>query len=293
MTAPLVPADVDLRDFAYMPLDVQRLRDSQFTATVKPEEFRAGLLLWCAAWHQVPAGSLPDDDMQLAKLAGYGYGLKDWRKVKHGALYGWTKCSDGRLHHKIAAEKALESWESKLKHGHNRYTDRMRKENKRRKELTQSELPILAFDEWKTAGRPEEFRQNGPPIPAESAADSAGITPENPLKGSGSEFKGSKTVKVGVTPTDSARPAGNGHFAIENTGNSSPPGFRTIAEAWQSTPQSVAATAETVNCPRHEGEAYNAWKDRVYSAVEELKRQSQREAVRKKIASDKAQGTSP
>ena len=57
---PLVPAEVDLRDFKYMELDVQMLRDSRFAAEVEPEAFRAGLLLWCASWHQLPAASLPD-----------------------------------------------------------------------------------------------------------------------------------------------------------------------------------------------------------------------------------------
>ena len=26
------------------------------------------MLLWCASWHQVPAASLPDDDIVLARL---------------------------------------------------------------------------------------------------------------------------------------------------------------------------------------------------------------------------------
>ena len=33
---PLVPADVDLRDFPFMPLDVLRLRDSELTMTAIP-----------------------------------------------------------------------------------------------------------------------------------------------------------------------------------------------------------------------------------------------------------------
>src|SRR4051812_27243663 len=96
MIDPLVPPWVDLRDFDDMPLAVKRLRDSKFTAKVKPEEFRSGVLLWCAAWHQVPAGSLPDNDEELAQLAGYGYAIKEWKRVKQGALYGWQPATDGR-----------------------------------------------------------------------------------------------------------------------------------------------------------------------------------------------------
>ena len=54
-----LPADVDLRDFAFMPLEVARLRDSEMAAVADAEIFRCGVLLWCYAWHQVPAGSVP------------------------------------------------------------------------------------------------------------------------------------------------------------------------------------------------------------------------------------------
>ncbi|MFX7021136.1 DUF1376 domain-containing protein, partial [Acinetobacter baumannii] len=78
---PLIDSDVDLRDFAYMPLDVVRFRDSDFTAITDGEAFKAGVLLWCASWHQVPAGSLPNDDRILANLAGFGRFIGEWVKV--------------------------------------------------------------------------------------------------------------------------------------------------------------------------------------------------------------------
>ena len=65
---PLVPADVDLRDFQYMPLDVVRLRDSSLAAKASGEEFRAAVLLWYVSWHQKPPASLPDDDEELASF---------------------------------------------------------------------------------------------------------------------------------------------------------------------------------------------------------------------------------
>ncbi len=98
MTSPLVPEDVDLQDFAYMPLDVRRLRDSDLAAMETPESCWAAVLLWAASWHQVPAASLPDDDRVLSNLAGYGRVVSEWQKVKEGALRGWVKCSDGRLY---------------------------------------------------------------------------------------------------------------------------------------------------------------------------------------------------
>lgn len=110
---PLVPAEVDLRSFPFMPLYVQQLRDSKIASIATGDEFRAAVLLWCASWHQVPAASLPDDDIDLAKLSGYGRDLAGWQAVRDRALHGWLKCSDGRFYHPIIADLAMDSWSKK------------------------------------------------------------------------------------------------------------------------------------------------------------------------------------
>ncbi len=155
---PLTPTDCDLRDFQFMPLDVVRLRDSDIAVMVSGEEFRSAVMLWCAAWHQVPAGSLPNDDRSLASLAGYGRAVGEWLKVKEGALRGWIECADARLYHPVVCEKARESWDSKLQHAYDKLVDRLRKLNKRREE---SGLPVVVcppFDVWKSIGRPLESK---------------------------------------------------------------------------------------------------------------------------------------
>ena len=101
MKQPLLPDNIDLRDFQFMPLDVVRLRDSDFTAVSSGEAFRAGIILWSIAWHQVPAGSLPADDQIIASLAGYGRSPKEWQKIRVQAMHGWVECSDGRLYHPV------------------------------------------------------------------------------------------------------------------------------------------------------------------------------------------------
>lgn len=110
---PLTPPDCDLRGFAFMPLDVVRLRDSGLAIEASGDEFRAAVLLWCASWHQVPAASLPDDERALAVLAGYGRDARGWKRVRDGAMRGWVRCSDGRLYHPVIAAKALESMHHK------------------------------------------------------------------------------------------------------------------------------------------------------------------------------------
>ena len=112
---PLVPAEVDLRDFAFMPLDVLRLRDSDLACIEDAEVFRCAVLSWCVSWHQVPAASLPDDDTLLARLLGFGRDVKGWKRVRAaGGMRGWVACSDGRLYHDVVAEKARDAWAAKL-----------------------------------------------------------------------------------------------------------------------------------------------------------------------------------
>jgi Protein of unknown function (DUF1376) len=106
LPAPLTQLDSDLSSFPFMPLDVARLRDCDMTAVATAEEFRAAVMLWCAAWHQKPAASLPNDDRVVARLAGYGNGVKAWLKVKPVALRCFIECSDGRLYHPLIAKKS-------------------------------------------------------------------------------------------------------------------------------------------------------------------------------------------
>jgi len=112
--APLVPAEVDLRDFGFMPLDVRTLLSSSLWIKAKkdPRLGHAAMSLWCESWHQVPAASLPDDDEVLAELARCDE--KEWRRIKDRVLANFVKCDDGRLYHETVAKKALESWSAKV-----------------------------------------------------------------------------------------------------------------------------------------------------------------------------------
>ncbi|MCP4620585.1 MAG: DUF1376 domain-containing protein [Bradyrhizobium sp.] len=110
---PLTGADCDLQDFPFMPLQVARLRDSDLAATEEPEACWYAVLLWAASWHQVPAASLPDDDLVLTRMCGLGRDIKTFRKYRGGALRGFVKCSDGRLYHPVVAEQANRSWSEK------------------------------------------------------------------------------------------------------------------------------------------------------------------------------------
>ncbi|MGE8688611.1 MAG: DUF1376 domain-containing protein [Achromobacter sp.] len=151
LPAPLTPPDCDLRDFAFMPLDVLRLRDSDLAVKADGESFRCAVLLWCASWHQVPAASLPDDDDVLAQLAGFGRVTKEWLRHRDGALRGWVKCADGRLYHPVVAEKATEAWRAKMIQRWKTECARIKKHNQRHG----TDVHVPDLDEWLSLGCPQ------------------------------------------------------------------------------------------------------------------------------------------
>ncbi len=78
-------------------------------------------ILWSASYRQDPAGTLPDDDIQLAKMAGFGVDVAAWQEQRDLALWGWSHCLvedpelaepiRGRLgHRKVIAPVAANSF---------------------------------------------------------------------------------------------------------------------------------------------------------------------------------------
>lgn len=155
---PPVPADCDLTDFRFMPLDVARLRDSDLASNETPDACWAAVLLWAASWHQIPAASIPDDDRWIAKAAGYaqrGRIDREWSRVREGALRGFVKCTDGRLYHPVVAEKAREAWEAKLDQRWRSECARIKKHNDRH---PGANVPKPTFDDWMSQGCPQGHR---------------------------------------------------------------------------------------------------------------------------------------
>ena len=95
----------------FMPLMVGKLFQSDFWLMANRTEKLAALTLWGKSWHQVPAGSIPDNDRILAGMSEMG---DDWASVREMALHGWVKCSDGRLYHPVVCEAALVAYVGRL-----------------------------------------------------------------------------------------------------------------------------------------------------------------------------------
>ena len=108
---PLTPMGCDVSNFPFMPLDIDRLLNSETWILADDSEKVASMTLWLKSWSLIPAASIPNNDKMLAHLSGMG---TKWKKVKEHALRGWVDGGDGRLYHHVVAEKALEAWIEKL-----------------------------------------------------------------------------------------------------------------------------------------------------------------------------------
>lgn len=184
---PMVSAEVDLRDFAFMPLDVLRLRDSDLACVEDAEVFRCAVLSWCVSWHQVPAASLPDDDTLLARLLGFGRDVKGWKRVRAaGGMRGWVLCSDGRLYHEVVAEKARDAWDGKLAQRWRTEAARVKKHNQRHQLEGAAAVQMPEFAEWKAAGCPQGQPLNVPGTTGQSPKGNSDPVPrETASKGQG------------------------------------------------------------------------------------------------------------
>jgi hypothetical protein len=110
---PLTPSDCDLRDLDGFMLNVERLLASELWALATGDELKAALSLWCRAWKQVPAASLPDDEGVLAGFAGVS---KRYFEAHRIIMRGFTKCSDGRFYHATLSADANRAWIKKQRY---------------------------------------------------------------------------------------------------------------------------------------------------------------------------------
>lgn len=131
LPAPLVAEDVDCTDLDGFMLNVERLMASELVALASHEAIAAALFLWCRAWKQKPAASLPNDDRVLAAFAKLP--LQRFKKLRDDVMRGFVLCSDGRFYHRTLAEEATRAYERKQAFKKRRETDAERLRNWRSK----------------------------------------------------------------------------------------------------------------------------------------------------------------
>jgi hypothetical protein len=111
--APLYPLSIGdtLASHEWCEVRFHRLLGSRWRMVMnrQPDAGYFGMLLWFESLRQNPAGTLPDDDDELAALAGLGLDVGRWRDLKaRGALYGWGAC--------LVADPAAEELQPRLMH---------------------------------------------------------------------------------------------------------------------------------------------------------------------------------
>lgn len=198
---PPVPADADLRHYGDMPLEVARLRDSDIASIGDAEAFRCAVMLWCAAWHQVPAGSLPADDATLARMAGLGRDQRTWKRLRAAALRGFREFSDGRLYHRVVCEKVIGGLNSTQLHKWNKACGRVRKDNFGRRKKKLAPLATPDSPEPLTLNWPIEdgsSEGHGPSGNSSGTVTERGKASGEP--GKSSEWKGMDTLPRGAPP---------------------------------------------------------------------------------------------
>lgn len=181
--APLTTAETDVRDLDCMMLNVERLLASELWALATGEEFKAAVGLWCRAWKQIPAGSLPDDQRVLASFAGVTAGR--WARIAEMALRGFVRCADGRLYHRVLCEEAVRAYARKTARRQEAEADLERKRREREDRAAMFEVLRDAGETpaWNTPTR--DLRQRVVAVTAAARRDG----PE-PVTGTG-------TVKTG------------------------------------------------------------------------------------------------
>lgn len=112
---PLVPAQVNLATYPWAPVRMDYFTGHLLALAANPEPFRALVLLMAQAWRQQPAMTLPDNDTQLAAMAGFGRDVAGWTVIRPEVLADWYLARDGRWHHPEFGGWALQAWDSKQK----------------------------------------------------------------------------------------------------------------------------------------------------------------------------------
>ncbi len=111
MTEPLVPAECTMAGNEWFPLHFDRLRKSKWWRRASDTARARNVMMWGEAYKAVPAGSLPDDDDELAEAAGYGMDVAAFIAAKDEIMAPWVLCTDGRWYHPTVCEVVLEAWE--------------------------------------------------------------------------------------------------------------------------------------------------------------------------------------
>ena len=155
--------DIRLKSHWFIAWDYNRWLNSAFRLTAQPEVRAYAFDLFCIAQNQIPVGTLPDDDHQLAALLNLD--LANWLDLRNrqlGPLHHWEPCNcDGevRLMHPVVLEVATDAVAKKQANESRNEAARERKKMDRLKEtvakvgtarMSQDAATMLRIKGWLT-----------------------------------------------------------------------------------------------------------------------------------------------
>lgn len=108
---PLTPPECSMEGNDWFPLHFDRLRNSRWWRRASDTARARNVMLWGPAYMATPAGSLSNDDDDLAEAAGYGMDVESFLKVKDEIMSCWVLCSDNRFYHPMVCEVAMDTWD--------------------------------------------------------------------------------------------------------------------------------------------------------------------------------------
>lgn len=207
--APLVPPEVDLRGLGGFMLRTDRLLASELVALGTAEECWAAVMLWCRAWQQTPAASLPNDDRVLASFSGTG---RRWPKVRDMAMRGFVLCTDNRWYHRVLAEEALVAWDRRLEHreANDNKAERQKRWRERCKAVSDQ---LRALGVRVPSGASLDTLETLLRDAKTSTRDAFETVSETGREGKGQGSEGTEGQEQ-VAGSDASPPAGNGTAAI-------------------------------------------------------------------------------
>ncbi len=198
---PLTPEGCDLRSHTYFPLHYDRLLRSKWWRRASDFARSRNMDLWAHAFREVPAASLPDDDADLADMAGFGRDIEAFVKAKAELLEPWILCADGRWYHATLAEVACDLWDR---------MDGKRRANRERQQARRVRLKVAAVTPEGAAvtrDTPTTSRVTGSVVAPPVTLDSVDVTPKSGPKEIKEINQGSNEPVASAPPKATARAA--------------------------------------------------------------------------------------
>lgn len=187
---PPVPPECTMAGNDWFPLHFVRLRKSKWWRRASDLARARNVMLWGWAYEAVPAGSLPDDDDELADAAGFGMdGIDAFIAVKAEIMAPWTLCSDGRWYHPTLVEVVLDSWARTSEKRKKQAEKKRAQRNAARGVPTENanvstEIERVPRDTGEVAGDTcENVRDNATHAGATKTRQDKTVTPQPPLGG--------------------------------------------------------------------------------------------------------------